>query len=322
MIRQSRSRLNFQFAALPYEILERHDSGSLRDIDLVIVSKIIGHFPGWLIHETDKALAELCGVAESSLKACLKRLRALGLVKSLKPQIAYARRALGLMWFKPAEEELQPLLKDIPEAAPAAPEGPSLWPLAPAPLEPPNRSEEEKEDNHNGITCSEEAAGSQPSLSSSLEDEGSRKARREEVAAVVAEAARFFPSAKDAEAAVIDEAKKCRAAVESGGLRWVAAAVRGAVADRARSWRHVAQTLENWRNQGYATPSIAEALPKPLGTPSKASPSVDRPDYAPSPQGPPTPEEVALAAEWARGQDPSLVRLGRRILSAIGGLVL
>lgn len=134
-------RLGFKFAALPESILRAHDDGELRDGDLAIVGKLLLRVRGWLIHAHDDELARLAGVAESTLKACLARLRAAGFVRSVKATVRGYRRAIALLWLAPTEAERQPLLAADRGAEDVAPEGPRAWPQEPPPPDPPSRNE-------------------------------------------------------------------------------------------------------------------------------------------------------------------------------------
>lgn len=134
-------RLRFRFAAIPEAMLQAHGAGLLRDGDLAIVSKLLLRFRGWRIHGYDDVLAEAAGVAESTFKACLKRLKTLGLVRSVRATVRGFRRALELVWLAPSEAERQPLFPDDPGAEPLASEGPRARPQDALPPAPPNREE-------------------------------------------------------------------------------------------------------------------------------------------------------------------------------------
>lgn len=293
-------RFNFQFAALPIEILQDHDRGELRDVDLVIVSKLIGKFRTWLIHEHDDALAHLCGVGLSTFKACMKRLRKLGRIRSVKATVRGFRRALSMVWLAPSEEARQPLLQTAPEATAVAPEGPSLRPETEAPPDPPIEEPERRTDDDDSSGVDPDASPVESSSSSSDEPDEPRKATKAEVDAVVAKAKKLFPQAWLVGQQVKDQAKKC--VPHGGGLSWVAMALNEAEAARAHSFGHVVKTLGIWREQGYPSPRQSA----PISSRSIAQTLVDkqREEHLASiaearkPAPPPSEEEIATWLAW------------------------
>lgn len=238
--------------------------------------------------QATKTLAERFGVSVRYVQAAIKRLRELGLIDRVWDYGLRTRRRLYATGSQaPSAAPEQP-----PETPPEAPpmnallcaestNGSALTGGFP-PIRALKREERELNDDDPKVEIPpaplppsmppDPSSSFDPRKPKSEPEPDRRKATPEEVAQVVGLAARIFPEVLHIEAQVKAEARRCRSASDEGGLGWVEAALRGAQHARARSFGYVVRTLDRWRTQGYATPTVP---PPPRG--DSAAPGTPRP---------------------------------------------
>lgn len=130
-----RRRLTCAFSALPAFILADAEAGRLTHADLGILARLLplardGEILGW----TDARLARFLGIAESTWKAALKRLRAAGRILCCRVR-TFFRRVLVIAWLQtPAAG---PLFCAARGAGQQPPEGPVSGSPAVPPPDPP-----------------------------------------------------------------------------------------------------------------------------------------------------------------------------------------